>query len=831
MPKLLIMGAAYGKADVTAQVRRMVRNDALSFTVGNAIFGDSWPNVPKSFVCVYRYADQAPRRLIVREGQNATVAYSGSPEAWSPVEGALNVLGAAYGLADVRAPMAGRVKDNRLNVPSDNATWTDGWPGVPKTLVAVTSYGSAAPVTTIAQEQQTLSVGPRVLKARGPILRVGETLTTGQYLASPSGYFFAIQQFDGNLVVYRGSGPDDNRGGWWNTGATGALGDYFLAMQPDGNLCTYKGTPIENRGYLWGTQALAGGGSFFLYMQDDGNLCVYKGTDPLANQGLLWQSGKAEPSAGKAPKPAHQWFFATSDPWSAFDSGGDHDGTLRNVVRDPNGPPDLASILLDGTDGSLVSFGKEAGTFRRGDFTVAFWLNTRETISAFDLVGNRTASSHGNFLAVRMLGDATHGPAGRISAEVDQDGNGLNYVRVDSAVGGLNDGRWHHVSVVREGPRLSLYVDGVLSATATGAGVADINNGNDFRLGRSVVSAETRRFAPVGAFADLRVYYTAVKPEGLSLADLRAVIKAHAPILRFHPQEKYLPCSVEWYLARADLVKADGTRVQATVDNLPMTGTDDRAYQLVLRDVASRSGDLSTATAYVRAKPASVKGFTDVTFWFFYAYNGPGTAHVFPGIGDVSLDPFGEHNADWETITLRVDDHTKTPKRVYLSQHDSGEWVDDLSLFTRQNGRIVIYPSLNGHASYRAPGPNPTKRHHLSAPWPFPGDLADFYLRNDTAEGGHTLDCAAKNVLVSADYLGRDAPVEPRWLNYPNRWGQRIVYPAGQLDALLRAMGVGGWLIAPVMTWLLGVLPSEAKEEEGPTGPKMKGGWRGDPDA
>ncbi len=613
MSKLLILGATYGKANVTNKVRAMVANETLTVTAAYGVFGDNWPGTQKTFVLVYRYADQAPRTLVLTEGQSSTIAYAGGPEPWQPAEGALNVLGAAYGRADVRAAMAGRVKDNRLSVPADNATWGDGWPGVVKTLVAVTSYGFAAPVTTIVTEGQTLGVAPRVPDARGPMLRVNETLARVQYLVSPSGLFYAHQQMDGHFCVYRGAGPADNKGGVWFSGAHGAMGEYFLIMQSDGNLCTYKGTPTENRGYFWGTQALAPGGKFFLYLHDDGNLCVYKGTDMLDNQGILWQTGIHESAAGKPAAAAHRWLFAGDDSWTAPDSAGDTDGALRNAVRDPKGPYSEHAVRIDGTDTSYVSFGKDVGTFRRESFTLAFWFNTRETIRAFDLIGNRTAPSHGNFFCVRMTGNHESEPAGQVTVEVDQDGNGTNYAMVRSAATGLNDGRWHHVTVTREGARLSLYVDGALSGSSAAAGVADVNNGNDFRIGRSL-QWNVARFAPVASFADVRLYNAVVKPaQGLSLADLRAVIAAHAPVLRFHPDEKYLPSSVEWYLARADLAKADGTRVQATPDNLPVTGTDDRSYQLVLRDEASRAGDLSTAVAYVRAKPASTPGFTDVS--------------------------------------------------------------------------------------------------------------------------------------------------------------------------------------------------------------------------
>jgi Vacuolar protein sorting-associated protein 62 len=135
---------------------------------------------------------------------------------------------------------------------------------------------------------------------------------------------------------------------------------------------------------------------------------------------------------------------------------------------------------------------------------------------------------------------------------------------------------------------------------------------------------------------------------------------------------------------------------------------------------------------------------------------------------------FGEHTGDWENVVLRVNNSSKALTAVYLSQHNSGEWVTDLNSFTRQNGRIVVYASRNGHASYKGTGSNPTEEKNLAAPWPFSGDIFDFYLINDCADGGLSLDCAAHYRLVSADYLGAEKPDEPRWLNYPYRWGPHM---------------------------------------------------------
>ncbi|HEX8653747.1 MAG TPA: Vps62-related protein [Allosphingosinicella sp.] len=343
-----------------------------------------------------------------------------------------------------------------------------------------------------------------------------------------------------------------------------------------------------------------------------------------------------------------------------------------------------------------------------------------------------------------------------------------------------------------------------------GIGGYDLKSGND----RAFALASTLQPAP-----------------SLSRDDLLAAIARYGPTVKFHPEEQFLPCSVEWFLQNAWLCQP-GSRVQATPQNLPSTigAPDDHKFWLRLKDDGHRGGDLSSARAYVHAKPSKKTGFTDISFWLCYAYNGAGTAHLFPFKDRLSLDPFGEHYGDWETFTLRISNRTKLLDSVYLSQHDSGEWVTNLAEFTVENGRIVIYSSLNGHSAYKSAGSNPSKRTHLQAPWPFSGDVYDFSLVNLCDNGSHSLDCSSNFVLVSASYLGDQAPQEPAWLNFGYRWGPQIIYPAGTLDQWVSGTGIGSFLAGPLLRWLLGALPSEAKGEDGPSGPKTKANWNGSPE-
>jgi len=187
-------------------------------------------------------------------------------------------------------------------------------------------------------------------------------------------------------------------------------------------------------------------------------------------------------------------------------------GKLSNAELIPSPSP---IVHINGSDNSFVEFDKELDQFGTGDFTVAFLINTKEQHRLFDIAGDRTAGSHGNFLAIRMTGNHESLPSGIVTAEIDQDGRGTNYISVRSSATGLNDGNWHEIAVVREEKTLKLYIDGKLSASKTGSGVANIDNNNPFKLGRSLVGYE-RKFAPDARYEDLCVFDVALTDTEIS---------------------------------------------------------------------------------------------------------------------------------------------------------------------------------------------------------------------------------------------------------------------------------------------------------------------------
>ncbi len=198
----------------------------------------------------------------------------------------------------------------------------------------------------------------------------------------------------------------------------------------------------------------------------------------------------------------HYWKFNETSGNIAYDSLGNVNGTLNGCAAFlPGGE----GVHLNGSNSSFVTFEKSVGQFGTDDFSVYLEFKTNEKNRYFDIVGNRTACSHGNFLSIRMTGKHETSPEGMVVAEVDENTSGKNYIHVESKKVGLNDGNWHALVVVRVGKNLTLYIDGDLDNTGKSeTGIANINNGNVFKLGRSC--GDNSLFTPNAVYENLYVY-------------------------------------------------------------------------------------------------------------------------------------------------------------------------------------------------------------------------------------------------------------------------------------------------------------------------------------
>ena len=109
---------------------------------------------------------------------------------------------------------------------------------------------------------------------------VGSDWSNSIYSTDGAGSYFLILQDDGNMVVYKGTGPSDNQGAIWSSKTNGKQ------QKPDPLHTASKGKYGQN--WIATNSTLAKGdfvgstdGSIYLIMQTDGNLVLYTSTNDI----------------------------------------------------------------------------------------------------------------------------------------------------------------------------------------------------------------------------------------------------------------------------------------------------------------------------------------------------------------------------------------------------------------------------------------------------------------------------------------------------------------------------------------------------------------------
>ncbi|XP_050224565.1 hypothetical protein At1g04090-like [Mercurialis annua] len=307
-----------------------------------------------------------------------------------------------------------------------------------------------------------------------------------------------------------------------------------------------------------------------------------------------------------------------------------------------------------------------------------------------------------------------------------------------------------------------------------------------------------------------------------NLDQIHALIKNYGPTVYFHPDEKYLPSSVQWYFKNGTLLYRDGEQKGEPIDyrgsNLPAGGKNDGEFWIDLpRDNDAidsiKRGDMDSAELYVNVKPAFGGTFTDIAMWIFCPFNGPATLKV--GLMSIPMTRIGQHVGDWEHYTLRVSNFNGQLWQIFFSEHSGGRWVDVSELEFIKDNKTVVYSSKHGHASFPHPGT------FLQGSTKF-----GVGVRNDVARSKYYIDSSTKYQLVAAEYLGEGVVKEPCWLQYMREWGPTVVYDSrSEAEKIINLLP---FFVRFSVENIFDLFPTELYGEEGPTGPKEKDNWLGD---
>ncbi|CAN8286531.1 unnamed protein product [Cochlearia groenlandica] len=300
-----------------------------------------------------------------------------------------------------------------------------------------------------------------------------------------------------------------------------------------------------------------------------------------------------------------------------------------------------------------------------------------------------------------------------------------------------------------------------------------------------------------------------------------------SPLIYLHPEEEYLPSSVNWYFNNGALLyekdqESKPIPIESNGSNLPRGGSNDESYWIDLPidkgdKERVKKGDLQGNTrTYLHIKPMLGATFTDIAIWIFYPYNGPARAKV--KFVNIPLGKIGEHVGDWEHATLRISNFNGELWRVFLSQHSGGVWIEACDLEFEGGGRgrnkPVAYASLHGHAMYARPGLVLQGEDGIG-------------IRNDTARSEKVIDTGLGYDVIAAEYDDGGVVAEKTpWVNYMRKWGPKIDYNVD--EDVKRIAKVLPWALKKAFVNFAKKIPNEVYGEDGPTGPKLKGNWAGD---
>jgi predicted outer membrane repeat protein len=291
------------------------------------------------------------------------------------------------------------------------------------------------------------------------------------------------------------------------------------------------------------------------------------------------------------------------------------------------------------------------------------------------------------------------------------------------------------------------------------------------------------------------------KPEYLTLQEVDQLIRDYGPVLKFHPEEDYYPDDPEWVLdngvrlqwglvyneddydtfgqiyvnsmstSSATLVDDVEYVVNTIKPNLPYYSSGSFKYWLNIPD-ALKPGDLARAKSLVRVVPWN-HFFTEIQFWFFYPFNGPGRTRICLSslwCEHLQLATNGGHYGDWEHVTLRFVNNTRKLESVYMSAHSGGYWFgpqDFGDALQFQGSHPIVYPAKYSHAHY--PTAQTNYYHRVKSIYYWFGTFSvDLY---DLTGNGLTLRTYLPDKYSIASYDACSVSV-PDWLGFTARWGQ-----------------------------------------------------------
>ena len=188
----------------------------------------------------------------------------------------------------------------------------------------------------------------------------------------------------------------------------------------------------------------------------------------------------------------------------------------------------------------------------------------------------------------------------------------------------------------------------------------------------------------------------------LSQQEQQLLAEKLCPIVYFHPDEKYFPCSVEYYLRNSDLYRGN-VFLKPSPQKMDLTVYNSSDDHLNIKEFTGMKAEIKipyTVPTYVFIQNDPTSGLYRVCYSFLYCYNGAYNIYKCP----CKCCEAGAHKYDLEHISIYATAKGEI-QIVYFGAHGTkdGIYRNNFQVETTPQGRLIIYAARMGHGLY----PNP----------------------------------------------------------------------------------------------------------------------------
>jgi len=294
-----------------------------------------------------------------------------------------------------------------------------------------------------------------------------------------------------------------------------------------------------------------------------------------------------------------------------------------------------------------------------------------------------------------------------------------------------------------------------------------------------------------------------------------ALLAEYVPLLYFHPDEDWSPVPVERFVGRAKTERQAPAGVWSTTPGIPTSSagcTLKPCYRFNL-PCSLRAGDrcyeqlaanlTDWEHGYVYGRVVDVPPGTPpppgihvparylVHYWLFY---------VFDDWRSRGERLWQAHEADWETITVGLDDRLE-PLFAAYSQHCSGT-VRPWAKVQHGGSHPVAYVALGSHANYFTKTSSPTQFLHCVYKNTSKANLAKAKRLVGAVQGGVTDRTGAAHMLGPAPtaaplQLVELKPPLPAWARFPGRWSEGELLWLGRSPTRVTRVNAGAGPATP----------------------------------